>query len=421
MKRKSFFIAVPAVWLALSSCGGRLPQPAAPSSSGLSGVSVSAAGSVQTVYDREAAADSASAFAFRFFARVAAARPEGNLMLSPLSAGMALGMVAEGAAGETRAELLRALGFGTLGAEALHAYYGSLAAALVQADSVSVVNIAGSAWADRRLALRPAYIEALVRDYGAQTGSVDFADRRTADVINAWASDHTAGRIPKVVDELSPSMRLLLLNAVCFKGLWAKSFDRDATREEPFLTARGDEVSVPMMNRRASLFYSRASGFEAVELPYKGDAYSMILLLPEKGKTLAEAVAALDAAGWPQLRHSFEMADIRLKLPRFEARYSRVLNADLGVLGVRRMFSEAEADLSGIGDGPLSVGMVKQDTYVRVDEEGTEAAAVTTVGIRLTGYRPHELRQFYCNRPFVYVICERTTGAVLFVGRMEQP
>lgn len=374
------------------------------------------------IYNMDTAADSAAAFAFRLFSGACAAQPQGNLMLSPLSAGMALGMVAEGATGQTRDELLRALGFGTLGADALHDYYRTLSSALVEADSTTTIGVAGSVWADKRLPLASGYAERLARDYAAQTRSVDFADGATLGAINNWASEQTHGRITRILESLAPDLRLVLLNAVYFKGQWENSFDKSMTREEKFLTDEGRDEKVQMMNRRARMRYAVTEDFEAVELPYSCGRYAMVLLLPRKAETGAEAFARFDLETWRKLQDNFGSADVRLALPRFEAKYSRVLNADLGAMGIRRMFEGGRAELSGISPEPLCVDMVKQDTYVRVDETGTEAAAVTSVTMRLTALQPQQrVVDFRCDRPFGYVICEQATGAVLFAGRMSRP
>lgn len=403
-----------------ASCGRSVQQTDAVTSASKQ-QSASPAGHTSLDKYNPAANIAAGTFAFRFFTDACAAQPRGNLMLSPLSAGMALGMVAEGATGKTRDELLRAMGFETLGAAVLHNYYRTLTTSLTKADSTVTIGVAGSVWADRQLPLTTGYTKALARDYAAQTRYADFADGATVDVINAWAAEQTHGRIARVVESLSPAMRLVLLNAVYFNGKWENAFDNRMTIDQSFRTDEGNERTVPMMHRVGRMRYASAGAFDAVELPYSCGRYAMVLLLPRDAAKADEAFAGLDYTLWRELQDNFGSTEVRLALPRFESKYSRVLNADLAAMGVRRMFESGRAELGGISPEPLCVDMVKQDTYVRVDEAGTEAAAVTSVTMRMTALRPQQPIDFRCDRPFAYVIYSRTTGAVLFAGRMSRP
>jgi len=255
--------------------------------------------------------------------------------------------------------------------------------------------------------------------FTAEARSLDFRDPASVATINSWVGEKTRNKIPKLLDRIEDEEVAFLINAVYFKGSWRDGFDRGRTRFEPFHGADGSNRSVSMMNRDPSpLLYSRGSGYEAVELLYGNGAFAMTVILPTSGATPAEVLSQLDAAAWRDLRSAFAEQKLGLTLPKFRLEYERKLNADLTALGMGIAFDGARADLYGIADvrpDRLFISRVLQKTFVDVNEEGTEAAAATVVGIGVTSAPS----RFVVDRPFLFVIHERLSGTILFIGQIN--
>lgn len=344
---------------------------------------------------------------------------DSNVVLSPLSASMALAMTLNGAEGETWAAMRGALRLDGLAEAEINAGFRDLTALLRGLDARTEMRIANSMWADRSLTLLPPFVEAGRTFFGAEVAALDFGSPEALTTINGWVSEATNGRIPKLLEQISSDEVLFLINAIYFKGTWRTAFDRGDTRDAPFSGANGEVRSVPMMALKDELRYADSEAWQAVDLLYGNGAFAMTVLLPVGDRTPEQLVAELDAARWAELTVRFDERPVQLSLPRFRVEYARRLNDDLAALGMGIAFTDA-ADFSRIADPArerLSLSRVEQKTFVEVNEEGTEAAAATAVGVsRTTAPGPAEMR---VDRPFVFVIRERLSGAVLFLGVMN--
>ena len=359
-------------------------------------------------------------FTFSLFrAATRALPPDSNAFLSPLSASMALGMALNGANGETFDAMRVTLGFGSAPLEEINAGYRDLIALLTGLDPATSVTVANSVWSDAGFPILPSFVQAAKTWFDAEARSVPFADPATLGVINGWASEKTRGRIPKLLSGISPVEVAFLINAIHFKAKWRDAFDPARTRPLPFRGADGVARPVPTMSRDPGpVLYRAGDGFEAVDLRYGNGAFSMVLLLPDPGQTPATVLAGLDAAAWGDLATGFREATLGLVLPRFRFDYTRTLTDDLQALGMGIAFDPGRADFYGIADvrpERLYLTRVLQKTFVEVNEEGTEAAAATAVGVGVTSLPA----TFTVDRPFLFLIRERLSGTILFIGQVN--
>lgn len=348
--------------------------------------------------------------------RVMAAEP-GNRSLSPYSVAVGLAMVYAGARGTTAEEMRDVLHF-TLPADRLHPALNHLDLALAAAadhDGVELA-VANRTWRRSGVAVEDGFVELLGREYGAPMGELDVAaDPEAArEAVNGWVAEHTAGRVPELfpAGTITPDTALVLANAVHLDAAWWFPFNPDLTRREPFRTP-GGTVTVDMMHFNEYLPSGWGDGWQAVELPYAGEDLSMVVIVPDD---LARFEAGLDADLLSQIVTSIRDGGIHLSLPRFEVSDHTDLEVVLRELGMRTAFGE-EADFSGMtGDRSLWLDAVHHESFVKVDEEGTEAAAATGSAMA-DSHGPTVV----VDRPFLYLIRDRGTGALLFLGRVVDP
>ena len=363
-------------------------------------------------------------FAFDFFTRVYDAEKIGqdrNFMISPLSLSMALAMTRNGAAGETEAAMTETLKLTPFNdEEAINSYYSKLREALLATDPSTKLSIANSIWTNKHIVIKPAFI-ATNRDYFHSTvEAIDFADPATVGRINQWASDNTRELIDHVLDETDPMALMYLLNAIYFKGIWTSQFDKKQTEKAPFTDENGSIKQVDMMHQKAEFNYSENETMQMVELPYGNQAFSMVVLLPKAGKKLVDINELLrEGSAWGTLNSGLRSAMVDLHLPRFKTEYNIRLNDLLTDMGMGVAFTPGQADFSRMSDLEAFISFVDQFTYISTDEEGTEAAAVTIVGVELTSVGPPREVTFHANRPFIYLIREQSTGAILFMGAVK--
>ncbi len=370
-----------------------------------------------TVAEGEVSARS-NAFAFDLFRR-AAVHADSNSFVSPLSVSMALGMTMNGAANATLDSMRRVLGFEGMAIEDINAGYAGLVTLLRGLDRTTDLRIANSVWVRQGLVPHPTFAAALDAHFDAPVRALDFGAASSLVTINRWADEATNGRIPKVLDALPDDLVMLLMNAIYFKGKWRAPFERSETRMEPFHAAFGGVQSVPMMQRELPARVSFRQQFTLVELAYGNDAFAMDLLVPTGTADLDSIVQALTPAAWDALTADLRPVRLMVALPRFKLEYSRILNGDLAALGMANAFEEGAADFRYLfadeQPGPF-IDFVKHDTFLSIDEEGTEAAAVTTVGIVATSGPP----TVRADRPFLLVLRERFSGTILFMGRIQR-
>ena len=358
-------------------------------------------------------------FSFALFRQLGAAESDSNVFVSPLSASMALGMAMTGASGTTFDEMRATLGFGTTSESEIDQGYKSLITLLRGLDPGVDFRIANSIWTREGFPVTPAFLDAGRTWFDAQAASLDFASPTAVKSINDWVSTATAGKIPTILDQIKSDEVMFLINAIYFKGSWRAKFDPALTIDAPFHGIAGDQP-MKLMHREGTIRYMQTPAFSAVDLPYGNSAYSMSVLLPNVGQSVDAVLASLRTDTWSAWTTQFQDAELDLHLPRLALTWERMLIPDLQALGMRAAFQAGGADFSRIsplGDR-LFISTVKQKTYVNVNEEGTEAAAVTNVGISLTSA---PLRtQFRVDRPYVFVIRERLSGTILFLGAIRR-
>ncbi len=370
------------------------------------------------------AADDANAFALDLYARIAQREPA-NVFFSPTSISTALAMAYAGARGQTAEEMARALHF-SLEGEALHHAVAGLARAIETERAGVKVSIANALWGQQGYPFNDEYLALGSEHYGAALREVDFrgATEQARTTINDWVESETAGKIRELFlpGSLDPAVRLVLTNAIYFKGVWMQEFDPKQTRKTPFHAAPGRTLQVDMMHAREGRFrYLETPELQALELPYSERAASMIVLLPARGRSLELLESELTAENLEGWLSAMTYADMDLvAIPRFEMTCRYSLPRELGAMGMQRAFT-ATADFSGIAtvEG-LYISEVVHKAFVEVNEEGTEAAAATGVGIRATSVRPPG-PIFRADRPFVFLIRDEATGAILFLGRVTEP
>lgn len=361
-----------------------------------------------------------NSFAFDLLREVNAAEEPGrNVFISPLSASMALGMTLNGARGETFDAMRQALGFGALEQGEINRSYRTLLELLLGLDPAVSVGIANSVWYHEELSPRAEFKNALAEAFESKFEGLDFGDPRSVGIINDWVKGATKGRIPEILDRIDPLEIMYLINAIHFKAPWTERFDKKHTGPGTFVLADGTSRSVPMMWKKEAEFrWVDTPDLTIAELPYAGDAFSMTILVPRAGRSVDDLIAGLDAAQWQAW--IAQLGDKRgghLSLPRFRIEYDISLEAALTALGMGRAFGGG-ADFSGIfGSGNIALSRVLQKTFVEVDEEGTEAAAATLVGVELVSLPPGVT----VDRPFVFAIRERHSGTILFIGKVMDP
>jgi serine protease inhibitor len=380
------------------------------------------------------AARALDAFGGDLYAALAKAAGDGNLVFSPASIETALAMTYAGAGGATAEQMAKVLHFELQG-DALHQAFNSLDSLLESRswqgkdsegkDQGVLVKTANSLWAQKDLTFEKLFLDTLAADYGAGVRLVDYktAAEDARATINEWVAGQTEDKIKDLIPQgaLDELTRLVLVNAVYLDATWAYQFDKAMTADGQFHTLAGAEVTTPMMNQSAGFAYGMGEGWEAVELPYARDELAMLLIVPQQGR-FAEIEGQLKNGLLDEVVGGLSRdAEVDLTVPKFEFRTQAGLAATLKALGMERAFDPQAADFSGMTrQERLYISDVIHEAYIAVDEEGTEAAAATAVIMRVAA-APTTMVQMKVDRPFLFALRDRDTGAVLFLGRVTDP
>ena len=341
-----------------------------------------------------------------------------DILLSPLSLSLALSMAANGAEGTTADEMLSTLGFAGKEKADMNNYYRKMVKALLEADPKTTFEVANSIWADEKIGVKKSFTDVTKEYFASEVYPADFNTQATVNAINKWCSDKTHGKIPTIMDKPDPTLVMALINALYFKGEWSFEFN-DKTKKEDFTDLTGGKAKVDMMSAEEKLLYAEKDGYSMVRLPYGNGSFSMDVILPPKGKDFGEAVKAFDAGSFENLDYGMSTAIVNLKLPKFTFEYSKSLVSTLQALGMKKAFTNT-ADFSAMAEKSLMISTVLQKAFIDVNEKGTEAAAVTVIGMVATsvGPAPEPRRvDFFADRPFLFLIRENSTGAILFIGQ----
>jgi serine protease inhibitor len=361
---------------------------------------------------------SGNEFSFALFQQLAKREAGKNVFVSPLSASMSLGMAMNGAAGPTFDAMRTALRLGTGDMGQIDAGYRGLVDLLRGLDPTTTFQIANSIWYRNSVSFRQSFLDTTKKYFDAQVQGLNFADATgSLATINAWVSANTGGKIPKILDEITPDEVMFLINAIYFKGTWQMKFDPALTTPDRFVAADGTIQTVPFMNRREHLkpmflFGATQQQVSIVELPYGNGDFAMDIILPPPNASVDSTAAALTSSAWDALIASLKEVDYALAMPKFTLSYERTLTDDLSALGMGVAFTD-QANFSGMSAAGLKLEFVKQKTFVDVNEAGTEAGGST-----VTGVVPVSLTEVRINRPFIFVIRERQTGTIVFMGKL---
>ena len=371
----------------------------------------------------QAVIGASNAFGFGLLRELDKTRADSNIFMSPLSASMALGMTMNGAAGQTFDEMRAALAFGTRPAAEINASYRSLIDMLRALDPTVDFRIANSIWYRAGFPFEQTFLDESRQFFDARVAGLDFASPNAAPSINDWVKQSTNGKIDRIVDGPIPNdVVMYLINAIYFNGSWTTRFDRNQTRTEQFHTIGGTTAPIAMMRRTDTVRVAATADAQVVDLPYGGGAYTMTILLPKEGESLRDVVATLTADAWQAAVAGATARSVELQMPKFALRWEALLNDPLQALGMRQAFQGDVADftrMSRDAGNHLYISKVKQKAFVDVHEEGTEAAAVTSVEISVTcACGPQVIR---IDRPFVFAIRERLSGTILFLGKIVRP
>lgn len=361
-------------------------------------------------------------FGVELFTKVALAEDK-NFMLSPLSASAALTMLLNGCGGETYDQLKATLKYPEqMTITEINEVYKSLVSQLLVVDPKVKLALANAIFYRMGFTVKNPFLSTMDNDFNAEVAGLDFSLPAALTTINKWASDNTNGKIHEVLDEISPEAVMFIMNALYFKGDWSYQFDKDLTADRPFYTDGSNSVDVSTMKGEVGSKVTFGAGYRAIEMPYGQTNFTMDVIVP--AGTLSDFTASLDAEKWNTITSGFdgqeEYGKLTVYMPKFKFSYEKLLNDQLQSMGMLDAFNPDLANLSGISDASIFVSFVKQNTFVEVDEEGTEAAAVTTIGIELTSMPPQP-QVFTIDKPFVFAIRERTTNTLLFIGQVVNP
>ncbi|OGU67475.1 MAG: hypothetical protein A2499_16545 [Stygiobacter sp. RIFOXYC12_FULL_38_8] len=365
-------------------------------------------------------ASSADDFSFKLFKQVYNSEPDKNLFVSPLSISMALGMTMNGADGTTYDGMKSVLSLDSFTRQQANETYQSLMNLLCSVDPKVTMNIANSIWYNKDYTFQTDFIETNKKYFNAVVNAMNFQDPATVNVINNWVKTSTKDKIEKIVDQISPETIMYLINAVYFKGTWKYQFDANKTKDDIFTTESGKKVAVKMMEQETEISTFSNELFTAVDLPYGSSAFSMTLFLPNTEKKLREVVSYLTRENFDSVVNHLASGKRNLFLPRFKLEYKIKLNDVLKALGMGEAFDPGKANFKKLyaGIGNAYISDVDHKTYVDVNEEGTEAAAVTSVVIGVTSIMNNNIR---FDKPFLFLIREKNSGAIIFVGTLADP
>lgn len=349
--------------------------------------------------------------------------PDTNVMISPVSVALALAMTYNGADGDTKAAMEETLELAGLTTEQINESYKFLVDALSSVDPKVLLSIANSIWYKHTFPVEQDFIDVNQDYYYAEVSPLDFSDPNAVNTINGWIANKTNDLITKVLDFIPADAVMYLINAIYFKGIWTFEFDENETEEEPFYLSNGLTKDVPMMIQEESFNYLTNEWVQAVEMPYGQGNYSMIVLLPQTGKTLDEVIVELNNETWNSWLGDFHKEEkVVIHLPRFKFEYENLLNDELISMGMGIAFDPLNADFSKINpDRQLCISRVIHKSFIEVNEEGTEAAAVTVVEIIETSAPGETFISFRVNQPFLFAIKEKYTNTIIFIGRVMEP
>ncbi len=376
----------------------------------------------------ESIVESDNKFGLKLFREIVKGDEDSNVFISPLSVSIALGMTYNGANGATEEAMRTTLELAGLTEQEINESYQSLIDLLTQLDPKVIFEIANSIWCREGFPVKEEFINLNRTYFDAEVASLDFCKPDASKTINSWVDEKTHGKITKIVpDEIDAETVMFLINAIYFKGTWTYEFDEEDTREDWFTLPDSSRVRCQMMTQENEFSYFENDLFQAIDLPYGDEKFSMTVFLPKPDVGVDSLVSKFNQDNWYIWLGSFAMDTGNLYLPKFTLEYKITLNDVLTALGMGIAFDKLQADFGGIADltellGNLYISKVLHKTYIKVDEEGTEAAAVTSVEVGVTAFPPRPSGfVMRVDRPFVFAIRENHSQTILFMGKIVEP
>lgn len=363
--------------------------------------------------------EAANEFATKLF-DLLCRKDEDNLFMSPYSAQIALAIATNGADGVTREEMLETLGFKDLSVEEMNGYNKTMIKALTTLDNTTKVNIANGVWGNPDMKFSNEFKKVCANSYEAEVAIANFKTGEAQNIISDWTQQKTGGMIKDAGKKLLPETVSAIVNSLYFNGRWSHKFDKSFTSKKDFVCADGEKTKVDMMYLyETDLFWKSGDGYEMINLPYGNEAFSMTVLLPNEGEELSAILSETNLEIWST--DMMDMHNFNVQLPRFELSSDIDLLEAMKQMGIKKAF-EKDADFTKmITNASTFISTIYQLAKIKVDEEGTEAAAVTIIGNECTsvgGPYKIETRNFFVNRPFAFAIKEKSTGAILFMGKV---
>jgi len=378
--------------------------------------------SVKTLQDNKIKdlAESSNTFGLRLFRQLQNESEDQNVFISPTSIMLALAMIYNGADGATKAQMQDVLELQQMNIEELNLAAGELMSRLEEADTTVELAIANSVWAKKDFPFKQSFIDMTKRAYDAEVRPLT-----TKQQINDWVSKKTNGKILKIVEKIKRDDIMYLINAIYFKSSWASKFQKGATKEQDFTLLSGQTIQHPLMRQSGNFSYWEDNTLQAIKLPYGNGNFSMIVLLPRNEFDFDQLLDTLTIDYWQRIRRYLGKRDGTIALPRFTIEYDITLNDALQSLGMMDAFSRVDANFSKLWqknpDTNVYIQKVRHKTFIKVNEEGTEAAAVTSIGLAMIDSVPPPPFEMIVDRPFVCAIVHEDTGLILFVGSILNP
>ncbi len=367
--------------------------------------------------------DADNEFGLEVFQKIREASSEENIMISPLSISVAFAMAYNGADNDTKTEMEKAMKLNGLTTEQINNSYKMLISALQSLDKDVVFEIANAIFYADGFSVKPDFLNINKTVYDAEVEKLNFSSPSAVQTINNWVADKTHDKIKSIIDQLSPLDRMVLLNAIYFNGIWTNKFDEKGTHLLNFTIASGSNQEIPMMKKEEKLDYTSNSLFSAIKMPYGKGQYNMIVMLPGEGKNSQDVINSLSATNWKNWLKGFETKNpVVVTMPRFKFAFETKLNSVLTEMGMAKAFQPKIANFSKISDEDLYISSAVHKSFIDVNENGTEAAAVTSITFTTTsiGNEPPKT-YFTVNKPFVFAITEKDTNAILFIGEVQKP
>ncbi len=376
---------------------------------------------VELTIDEKSVVASNNEFSFELFRELNNQDESENIFISPLSIGMALAMTYNGADGQTKVQMGEVLGFENVGDSSLNLAYKGVYDALMNSDDKVEISLANSIWYKQEYTVNVDFSDIVNNYYDAVINPINTSDPNSKDIINNWVEEKTNDKIKNLVKEVSPADVMFLVNAIYFNSDWTYIFNKDETTESDFIKENGITVKCQMMKvNEINILSYQDEDFSLIELPYSNKQYGMVIILPSVTKTVDEIISLLTVNELNNILEDTSKSKMTVYMPKFKVEYEIKLNDVLIAMGMSKAFdgsAEFPYLFEGISDG-LYIDRVRHKSFIEVDEEGTEAAAATVVVIREFSALENNI---WLNRPFIYLIRENNTGAILFMGKLTDP